>query len=225
MTPMECQDLMALDFKTHIFQAYAQIPSYSKWLMDADLTTTYLYERRVLKLLQWGFPAKPWRLKCPNHLFFLDHFDNAFPDARFVMTHRDPAEVIPSVAHLYADLIGKLTDHIDLHYIGELHMFQWSLAIERALAFRDNGHGDRFYDIDFRAMQRDPIGAVRGLYAWLGEPVSPAFEAGMARWWAENAENREANVHPHPATYGLDVEDIRSTFADYKARTPTWTQH
>ena len=57
--PMECLDLMALDFKTHIYQAFAQIPSYSAWLLDADLTSTYLYERRVLKLLQWGEPAQP----------------------------------------------------------------------------------------------------------------------------------------------------------------------
>ncbi|HUL99454.1 MAG TPA: sulfotransferase, partial [Mycobacterium sp.] len=42
--PMECLELMALDFKSHIFQAFVQIPSYSKWLVhDADLTSTYEY--------------------------------------------------------------------------------------------------------------------------------------------------------------------------------------
>ena len=36
--PMECLELMALDFKSHIFQAFAQIPSYSAWLVEkADL--------------------------------------------------------------------------------------------------------------------------------------------------------------------------------------------
>ena len=33
---------MALDFKAHYFQAFAHIPSYSRWLLDADLTSTYL---------------------------------------------------------------------------------------------------------------------------------------------------------------------------------------
>jgi hypothetical protein len=50
--PEECQDLMALDFKSHYFQAFAHVPSYSEWLLDADLTPTYRYERRVLKLLR-----------------------------------------------------------------------------------------------------------------------------------------------------------------------------
>jgi hypothetical protein len=222
---MECQELMALDFKTQFFQAFAQIPSYSNWLTEADLTSTYFYERRVLKLLQWGSPEKPWRLKCPNHLSFLKHLDRAFPDARFVMTHRDPTEVIVSVAHLYSDYIGKLTDKLDPHSIAALLLRQLSEAMKRTLAFRDNGNDARFYDIDFRAMQRDPIGEVRGLYAWLGESVSPAFGVGMSRWWKENAENREPNVHPNPSVFGLDLDAVRPLFADYTARVATWTRH
>ena len=36
---MECHELMALDFKSHIFQSFAQIPTYSAWLVEkADLT-------------------------------------------------------------------------------------------------------------------------------------------------------------------------------------------
>jgi hypothetical protein len=221
--PFECQDMMALDFKSQLFQAYAHIPSYSEWLVDADLTSTYRYERRTLKLLQWGTPAKPWRLKCPSHLLFLDHLDHAFPDARFVMTHRDPVEVIVSVADLYAEVAAMFSDDIDLRYLGRLNVEQWSVGMERALAFRDGGADARFYDIDFRAMQQDPIGEVRGLYAWLGEPISEEFEAGMHRWWRENAETRAPSVHPDPATFGIDLDDVRPKFSDYTARLPTWT--
>jgi len=56
--------------------------------------------------------------------------------------------------------------------------------------FRQDGNDDRFYDIDFRAMQADPIGEVRGLYQWLGEPVTDEFESRMQQWWTANAENR-----------------------------------
>ena len=220
----ECQDLMALDFKAQIFHALAQIPSYSAWLLDADLTSTYLYERRVLKLLQWRSPAKPWQLKAPTHILYLDHLNRAFPDARFVMTHRDPTEVMLSVAGVYADIVAKFTDHLDAPYLGKLNVEQWSVGMNRALAFRDNGHDARFYDIDFRAMHRDPIGEVRGLYAWLREPVNDEFEAGMSRWWKQNSENREGSVHADAATYGLDLDRVRPLFADYTARAAVWTR-
>src|SRR3954453_8250742 len=172
---------MALDFKSHIFLAFAKVPAYAEWLLDADLTSTYLYERRVLKLLQWGEPPRPWRLKSPAHVLSLDALDRAFPDARFVMTHRDPTDVMLSVCDVYADLIGVFTDHMDRAYVGRLNVEQWSTGMRRLMAFRDSGADDRFYDIDFRAMQADPIREVRGLYAWLGEPVGDAFEAGMRR--------------------------------------------
>ena len=221
--PHECQDLMGLDFRSHLFQAYAYVPSYSAWLLDADLTTTYEYERRALKLLQWGTPARPWRLKCPTHLLFLSHLDRAFPDAQFVMTHRDPTEVIVSVADLYAEVAQMFSDDIDLHYLGRLNVEHWSVGMDRTLAFRDAGNDPRFYDIDFRAMQRDPIGEVHGLYAWLGEPVTVAFEDGMRRWWQENAERRAPSVHPDPETFGIDLADVRPLFADYTARVAKWT--
>ena len=103
--PMECLDLMALDFKSQIFQAFAQIPSYSQWLVDrADFTSTYRYQRRVLKLLAWREPVRPWRLKTQAHVLSLTYLDEAFPDARFVMTHRDPTDVLLSVADVYADI-------------------------------------------------------------------------------------------------------------------------
>ncbi len=222
--PYECQELMGLDFKSQYFQAYAHMPSYSKWLLyEADLTSTYLYERRALKLLQWGSPARPWRLKCPSHLAFLDALDTAFPDARFVMTHRDPSEVIVSVADLYSVVAAIFSTDIDRHALGALNVEHWSVAMERAIAFRERGNAHRFYDMDFRAMQEDPIGEVRALYGWLGEEVSDAFESGMTKWWGENATERAPNVHPDPTTFGLDLAQVRPRFAGYLDRMDTWT--
>jgi hypothetical protein len=223
--PMECLDLMALDFKTHIYQAFAQIPSYSTWLLDADLTSTYEYERRVLKLLQWGEPARPWRLKTPTHSLFLPYLDWAFPDARFVMTHRDPTDVILSVADVYADIAAAFTDSLDRHYLATLNVEHWSIAMDRVLHFRDAGADSRFYDLDFRAVQADPIGEVVGLYDWLGEPVSEVFEQQMRQWWAQNAEDREAASHPDAVAYGLDMATVRPLFADYVERAKEWTAH
>jgi hypothetical protein len=214
--PMECLDLMALDFTSQIFQAYAQIPSYSDWLLErADFTSTYRYERRVLKLLQWGEPPRPWRLKSPAHVLSLDYLDRVFPDARFVMTHRDPTDVMLSVADVYADIVGGFSDEVDRSYLGELNVKQWSTGMDRALKFRTSGADDRFYDIAFRAMQDDPIGEVRGLYAWLGEPVTEEFESAMRSWWADNAENREPHPKADPQAFGLDVNTIRPLFATY----------
>lgn len=62
----------------------------------------------------------------------LDALNNVFPDARFVMTHRDPTEVILSVADLYADIVGGFTDLLDRPYLGQLNVEHWSVGMARA---------------------------------------------------------------------------------------------
>lgn len=218
---MECQDLMALDFKSQIFQAFARIPRYSDWLLTADLNDTYRYQKRTLKLLQWGAPARPWRLKAPTHMLYLDALTAAFPDARFVMTHRDPADVILSVATVYADIIGKFSDHVDMAYLGALNLRCWSEAMNRAIAFREKGNDHRFFDIHFRAMHKDPLGEVRALYAWLGERVSEEFARAMAEWWDSNSR-AERMAKPDPAAFGLDPVAVRQRFIPYLERMERW---
>jgi hypothetical protein len=224
--PMECHELMALDFKSHIFQSFAEIPSYSTWLVQqADLTSTLRYQRRVMKLLAWGEPSRPWRLKCPSHVLWLDALNTVFPDARFVMTHRDPTDVILSVADLYADIIGSFSSTIDRLYIGRLNVEHWSLGMQRALQFRTDGAEDRFYDIDFRAMQDDPIAEVTGLYAWLGIPVSAQFAARMQSWWTHAAAEREPSSHADPVEFGIDLDEVRPRFTHYVDSARRWTSH
>ena len=79
-SPTECQTYMAYDFKSQLFQAFVQVPSYVEWLNHkADLVPTYQYVKRVLKLLQWRCPPTRWRLKNPTHSLFIDALAKVFP--------------------------------------------------------------------------------------------------------------------------------------------------
>jgi hypothetical protein len=177
--------------------------------------------------MQFGERPRPWRLKSPSHVLSLDALDSVFPDARFVMTHRDPTDVLLSVVDLYADMVGGFSDHLDRHYLGRLNVEHWSVGMDRAVAFRSPGQAggaeDRFYDIDFRAMAADPIGQVRELYGWLGEPVGTQFEQQMTSWWEHNAANREPSQHAEPADFGLDLAALRPLFAGYVEHAQRWT--
>ena len=105
-----------------------------------------------------------------------------------------------SVADVYADIVGGFTDHLDRRYLGELNVEHWSVGMDRAVKFRDGGADDRFYDIDFRAMQADPIGEVRAA-------LRVARRAGHRRVRGADAaaggrrtrENREPHTHADPA--------------------------
>ncbi|GFG65543.1 sulfotransferase [Mycobacterium kubicae] len=217
--PAECVEMLALDFKSHVFGCFAHVPSYQDWLMHhADLRSAYRYERRVLKLLQWGLPQRPWRLKAPAHLPHIEALTHVFDDARLVCTHRDPVAVMPSCFGLYEATTAMFTDHVDRSLIGKQNIDTWSLGMQRMMRFRDHGGEQRCFDIDHREMQRDPIGVVERLYDWLGQPVTPQFRAGMQQWWRDNAADRQTVTYKPLEAYGQDKARVEAAFAPYIER-------
>jgi hypothetical protein len=218
-SPTECQLLMGHDFKSQIFQAFVHIPSYVGWLNhQADLAPTYRYVKRVLKLLQWRCPPQRWRLKNPSHSLFIGALNQVFPDARFVMTHRDPGSVIPSVADLYYELHKAYSDTVDMVAIGLETRAFCELAMHRMIAFRDAGNNARFFDIDFAPFQKDPFPILEKLYAFLGETLSPEARAGMAQWRRDKPVADQAYERTDPALFGLDQAALREKFRFYADR-------
>lgn len=216
--PVECLVPMALDFRSMMFEGMAMVPGYSAWLLQCDMEPAYRYHRRVLKLLQWRCPPDRWSLKSPAHMLSIDALDAVYPDARFVMTHRDVGKVLPSVCALYSTLIGVLTERLDPVAVGTHSRAVWRTALERLIDFRDRGNEHRFVDLSFDAVQRDPIGQMAVLYAALGDELTEAARRDMEAWWAESATGRPGSgAHP-PADFGLDPDTIATEFAFYADR-------
>jgi Sulfotransferase family len=69
--PTECIDLLSMEFRTAHFDGMAHVPSYTRWVTGCDMTGTYRYHRRVLRLLQWHCPPNLWHLKTPVHMLWL----------------------------------------------------------------------------------------------------------------------------------------------------------
>ena len=101
--PTENHDLLGMSFRTYHFGGMAFLPGYVAWWLACDMVPAYRLMKRTLQLLQWRCPPTRWQLKSPPDSFCLDAILAVFPDARFVMTHRDPAAVLGSVCSLISD--------------------------------------------------------------------------------------------------------------------------
>jgi len=220
--PSECLELLNLSFRCAMLDTIAQTPSYGEWLMDCDYGPAYRYHERALKLLQWHRPPNRWRLKTPAHMFGIDALDSVYPDAKFVITHRDPAKVMASLASVETAVVRMYTGNADPHYFGRHCVDDWDRPLRRFLAFRDRVGEDRFYDIAFADLQRDPVGSVRGLYEWLGEELTPETAAAMQEWLDGSQEDRSSGGgHRYTAEeFGLDDDELRQRFAYYTERFP-----
>lgn len=220
-SPTECQTYMAFDFKSQLFQAFVQVPSYIEWLNhQADLVPTYQYVKRVLKLLQWRCPPRRWRLKNPSHSLFIGALAKVFPDARYWMTHRDVAKVIPSVTDLYFELTKAFSNEVDKQWLGRMTTDFCELGMRRMLAFRDAGNEHKFFDIYFASFQQDPYPALERLYAFLGEELTPAVRERMENWRRTTPRDKHGSHSVDVTEFGLDPQQLRRRFAFYSDRFP-----
>lgn len=218
-SPVEDQVIMGFDMVSQMFQASFRIPSYSHWFdHEADLVPTFRYVKRVLKLLQWRCPPRRWRLKNPTYSLCIDALDEVFPDARYCMTHRDVAQVIPSVADLYYEMHKPATEAPDKTWLGELCADWCELGMRRMMAFRDKGNEDRFFDIHFAPFQKDPFPRLEELYDFLGEEFTPEARAQMKAWREDTPRGKHGRHEYDPAEFGLDPAALRERFRFYSDR-------
>lgn len=214
--PDECNAFMMLAFLSPNFGAAANVPSYMEWLIHkADIRPAYDLHRHVLQHLQAFAPGTHWVLKAPPHLWWLPQLFDAYPDARLVVTHRDPAQVMASNASLIAWLRGQ-SYPVDPVALGREQIGQWRAGIDRLLAFRAaDPRAGRMFDSQYADFIRDPMAVVESLYARFGMSLSAAARAAMAGFLAENAQGKHGTHAYSAATYGMSDESLHAAFADY----------
>jgi hypothetical protein len=211
----ECQDLMGMSFRTFHFDGAVRVPSYLDWLMHCDMRETYTFHRRVLKLLQWHCPPTLWHLKTPVHMFALDALIGAYPNAKFLWSHRDPAKVMGSVCSLIRYVRSWSSDRDDPEELGAEQLDSWAEAVRRAMDFRQRLGDSRFADVAFADLQHDPVDTLRVGYASLGLTFSEDSERAVEQWADEHKPGSRGAHDYELSDFGLTPEGVRERFGDY----------
>lgn len=197
-----------------------RVPSYFDWLMDElDLVETYRIHKRQLQLLQWRSERRPWALKYPNHVIAMDEILKVYPDARFVMTHRDPAQIVASISKMTFNLRGmRSATPVDMHEVGRdmLHFIQ--RHVDRIMAFDRSPNGDRVVHVDYYALVADPVGQMRKIHQGLGIDTPEDVARAVGDWHASNPKNARGRNDYSLAQYGLDDAAVLERFGDYARR-------
>jgi hypothetical protein len=209
------EDTEVLGMAFHGQQMTLPVPGYRAWWRHADLTDTYRYHRRVVKLLGSRKPPDRWLFKAPHHKFHLEALAAAYPDVRFVMTHRDPAKVVPSYTSLVSTVFPAAAGERDLHALGAEVSRHLREGTERAIEERSRLGDDRFLDVHHRDLVTDPQGTVRRVYEWLGLEFGDDVARTIFDWQDAHAVGAEGTHRYTAEQFGLTAEQIRSDYDEY----------
>jgi hypothetical protein len=146
----------------------------------------------------------------------------AFPDARFVWTHRAPGAAVASgcsMAEATHTMYIK-PGRIDLERIGQEWLGISAGGVERAIRLREELPEEAVTDVVYDDLLADPATVLRGVFERLDLTWGEADDANLAK-----ALDRSGH-RPHVYTlerYGLSEPQVADAFATYKIPASTLT--
>ncbi len=215
--PKECVSAMSFEFRSEEFTARYRVPSYQRWLQSCDMRPAYERHRQILQVLQRRTGRAAWVLKSPVHLQSLPTLLAVYPDARLVVTHRDPLAVLASVSSLVANLRWVHSDAVDLHEIGQYHLDLYGRSLND-LARRDSAGdlpAERVVHAQYTELRDEPLEVVRECCARLGVPVGADADARRRAYLAGRPQDRHGAHSYDFADLGQDERDVAATFDPY----------
>ncbi len=211
------EDVLLQDgsFMSPTLDATLPVPTYSAWLHDSDQTPMYRYFRRLVQLLLWQRPGT-YLGKTPHHLENLPTLLEVFPDARVLVTHRDPAKVVPSFCSMMAHARRLFSDDVDLADVGRQFHAKQLRGVTDAMKARTSLSTDAFLDVHYAELMADPLKEVRRIYDFLGAELLPETVERMQVFRRANPKDRRG-VHRYRAEdFGLTPEQLDADFAAYR---------
>jgi Sulfotransferase family len=213
--PVECITLCAPSFAGSHWSMV--LTDQGDW--QPDVTADLAFHRVLLQTVQHGRPARRWLLKTPGYVFMLDELLAAYPDARIVLTHRDPARTMPSTVSTAAMIRWLRTDSVDLDVFSALIGALFSDALNTIARRRGDGSLPGTYgDVRFADLIDDPVGAIAGAYRAIGRELTDEHRDAITRYVAAKPRGRHGAHHYTARDWGFDAASLHADLADYMAR-------
>lgn len=210
--------LLAIDFSTMLFETTAAMPSWRDYYLAHDQTPHYEYMRTVLKVIQWLRGGDRWVLKSPQHIEQFAALRATFPDATFVVTHRDPVSVTTSVATMITYTARLSHERVDPHFIGGY----WADRIERMLRScadeRDVLPAGQSIDVPFDEFMADDVAMVGRIYELAGQPMTDGARAAMQAFMDAHPRGKFGGIRYDLADFGLGPTERRQALRFYTDR-------
>jgi hypothetical protein len=212
-------ELMLPDFSSYNQEWVARVPKWVEYYHAHDQRPHYAYMKTGLQILQWYLPRERWVLKCPQHLEQLGPLVETFPDATFVVTHRDPVAVIQSAATMTcygARMSYKTTDpawYLDYWSRRTLQLLSASVRDRHRLP------ESRTIDVLFHEFMADDFAMVERIYEVAGLPMTDAARAEIRAHLGEHARGKHGRVvYDLREDFGAEPARVRDPFEFYLER-------
>lgn len=192
------------------------MPAWLEFLETADQTRSYENYRRLVQLLLWKHPLPDdgfLVLKAPQLGPHLPEFASVFPEARFVITDRDPYRCIVSMTAMGESIVDPFCVDNPLRDDGNRTrsvLRRVAAKLTALAAFTDTARPTPVH-VPYPALAHDSANTAADVFEQLGIDVAAPDAAAIEAFLEAQRAGRRAAPPAELPTMGYDHDDVLSS--------------
>jgi len=212
-------ELIGMDFSTMLHENLAYIPRFRDYFKAHDQTPHYRYLKKALKALQFLRGPNRWVLKSPQHLAQLRPLRDTFPDATFVVTHRDPVAVIASMLTMQVYSMRMSRDPVRPKVIGKYWLDRIIDLLRGCVEDRDCLPTSQTIDVLFHEFMADDVAMVKKIYQLADLPFTTETQKAFDAYMKRNPRGKYGRViYDLEGDFGVSLGELRERVGFYNDR-------
>lgn len=214
-------ELQALNFSSYLLEWLALVPRWRDYYLSNDQSDTYAYLKKGLQVLTFLKGPNRWVIKCPQHMEQLPVLRATFPDATFVITHRDPVASIRSTISMWLYASRILRTKSDPEEPKAYWIDRYRILLERCVRDRDCLPEDQSIDVYFHQWIRNPDQILTEIYRKAGLALDAETLAQLHQYHADHDPGVKGRVvFDLERDFNITAAEIRAKFQFYFDRFP-----
>jgi hypothetical protein len=219
--PHEELTLCALGYRSFFFEGAFQVPNYRAWYASHSQVKGYEFLKRVLQLLQTEpapgekSPEARWILKSPQHLDQLDSILSVFPDARLILTHRDPVRAVLSMITMILYTSRQVYRPQRLREEARAWVDRLEQMLRRSQQQASVIAADKIFHVSFDAFMRDTEQTIEAICEFSQIDLDASSRQAIERHLASSTRDRHGRIDYRFESLGLDEAELRARFDFY----------
>tara|TARA_R100001086_G_scaffold238730_1_gene163671 strand:+ start:2509 stop:3780 length:1272 start_codon:yes stop_codon:yes gene_type:complete len=209
-------ELQALDFSSYLLEWMALVPRWRDYYLSHDQSSVYAYLKKGLQVLTFLKGPNRWVIKCPQHMEQLPVLHSTFPDATFVITHRDPVGSIRSTLSMWLYASRILRTKSDPEEPKGYWIDRYKTLLERCVRDHHVLPPEQTVDVFFHEWIKNPDPILNEIYSKAGITLDAETLSTMHKYHADHDPGVKGKViFDLERDFGITADDIRKDFEFY----------
>ena len=200
------------------------MPTWSRWVLEHDHRTTFRDFRKLVQLLIWKCPPPTGGhllLKCVLTTAKIQMFADEFPEANFVLVHRDPFRITTSAATIaegiYQPFIREQPGPLQGDGLHDQNLLKGLKMMFRALVEFKKTSPEKVANVQYADLMSDAVLTTRSAYDHVGKDVPEDLDQRIVGFLKQQRSGKRAAAPKHYENFGYDTDDVWTdpTVAEY----------